>query len=110
MQYSCLIFINCHLKRRFRDIQIVIITIFVVLTSFGVTRVDGTLILDFEQIHCCRRDVRFKHPNQMADNLDPDETASDEPSHLVLHSLQKCGFWSAGLKELSKLNTLVSIL
>ena len=44
MQYSCLISHSLSpLKRRFRDIQIVIITNVVVLTSAGVTRVNYIL-------------------------------------------------------------------
>ena len=45
MQYSCILFlINCRLKRRFRAIQIVIITNFVV-SSVSIKRVDCTLLL-----------------------------------------------------------------
>ena len=38
----------------------------------------------------------------MANSVDQDETAHDEPSHLDLHCLRKCLFWSTGMKELFK--------
>ena len=34
----------------------------------------------------------------MANSVDPDETARDEPSHLDLHCLNRHLFLSAGLK------------
>ena len=39
--------------------------------------------------------------NRMTNNVDPDETAHDEPSHQDLHCLQKCLSWSTGLKGLN---------
>ena len=36
----------------------------------------------------------------MANCVDPDEMAHNEPSHLDLHCLHKYLFWSAGLKGL----------
>ena len=36
----------------------------------------------------------------MANSVYPDETAQGEPSHLDLHCLHSCLFWSAGLKGL----------
>ena len=36
----------------------------------------------------------------MANSVDPDETASYEPSHLDLHCLQTHLYWSAGTKAL----------
>ena len=39
--------------------------------------------------------------NRMANSVDPDETARNEPSHLDLHCLQKYLYWSSGLKRLS---------
>ena len=36
----------------------------------------------------------------MANSVDPDETAHDEPSHPDLHCLHR--FWSAGLKGLTE--------
>ena len=33
----------------------------------------------------------------MANSVDPDETARDEPSHLDLHCLHKYQFWSTNL-------------
>ena len=41
-----------------------------------------------------------KNQNKVANNVDPDETAHYEPSHLDLHCLQNNIFWSAGLKGL----------
>ena len=38
----------------------------------------------------------------MADSVDPDETAHNEPSHQALHCLQKKGFLYAGRKGLTK--------
>ena len=38
----------------------------------------------------------------MANSLDPDETAHNEPSHLDLHCLHRYLFWSAGPKGLMK--------
>ena len=35
----------------------------------------------------------------MANSVDPNETAHHEPSHLVLHCLQKYLSWSTGLKR-----------
>ena len=43
---------------------------------------------------------RVKIKNRMANSVDPDEMAQHESSHLDLHCLQKCWFWSVGLKEL----------
>ena len=37
----------------------------------------------------------------MANNVDPDETAHDEPSRQDLHCLQKCLSLSTSMKELS---------
>ena len=37
----------------------------------------------------------------MANSLDPDETTRYEPSHLGLHCLHRCMYWSAGMKWLS---------
>ena len=37
----------------------------------------------------------------MANNVDLDETARDESSHLGLYCLQNYMLWSAGLKELN---------
>ena len=53
--------------------------------------------------------------NRMANNVDPDEMAHYEPSHLDLHCLQRYLSWSAGPKRLwhdtfcskSYLNTLL---
>ena len=36
----------------------------------------------------------------MAKNVNPDETAHHEPSHLDLHCLHRYWFWSVGLKGL----------
>ena len=38
----------------------------------------------------------------MANSVDPDETARDEPSHLDLHCLNRYLFWSVGLKGLKR--------
>ena len=38
---------------------------------------------------------------RIANSVDPDETARYEPSHLVLHCLQKYMFRCAGFKELT---------
>ena len=55
MQYSC---INSHklssLERRFRDIQIVIITNFVVVSSVGIKRVDCFHVLPSKDDLSCR--------------------------------------------------------
>ena len=40
---------------------------------------------------------------QNINGVDPDETARHEPSHLDLHCLHRCLFWSAGLKGLKYL-------
>ena len=37
----------------------------------------------------------------MANSVDPDETAHNEPSHLELHCFQENLSWSRGLKELT---------
>ena len=39
-----------------------------------------------------------KSNNRMANSVDPDEMASNEPSHLDLHCLQRYLYWSAGMK------------
>ena len=39
----------------------------------------------------------------MANNVDPDEKACYDTSHMALHCLQKYRFWSAGLKGLTHL-------
>ena len=36
----------------------------------------------------------------MANSVDPDATACDEPSHLDLYGLGRYLFWSAGMKGL----------
>ena len=36
----------------------------------------------------------------MANNVDPDEMAHYEPSHLDLHCLQQYPYWSLGMKGL----------
>ena len=33
--------------------------------------------------------VSFKHPNRIANSVELDETARYEPSHLILHCLQR---------------------
>ena len=37
----------------------------------------------------------------MANSVDPDVTAQNEPSHLELHCLQKCMYWSGEIKGLT---------
>ena len=37
----------------------------------------------------------------MANSVDPDETARDEPSHQDLNCLQRNLYWSVGIKVLS---------
>ena len=44
--------------------------------------------------------VSVKSKNRMANNVNPDETALDEPSDLDLHCLHRYLFWSARLKGL----------
>ena len=41
-----------------------------------------------------------KVQNRIANSVDPDETAHDEPSHQDLHFLQRHMLWSVGLKTL----------
>ena len=38
----------------------------------------------------------------MANSVDPDEMAHNEPSHQDLHCLHRYWFWSAGLKGINK--------
>ena len=46
----------------------------------------------------------------MANSVEPDETARDEPSHLDLHFLHRCLFLSAGLNVLISKTCLSSNL
>ena len=55
-------------------------------------------ILEFEHVHCLKKGFQFKVKNRMASNVDPDEMAHHEPSHLDLHCLHKFLSWSAWLK------------
>ena len=45
--------------------------------------------------------VLAKKENRMANNVDQDETANYEPSHLDLRCFKRYMFWSAGLKGLT---------
>ena len=45
----------------------------------------------------------------MANSVDPDETARDEPSHLDLHCLQRYLFWSVGAKRFSALRLVLRL-
>ena len=38
--------------------------------------------------------------NKLASSVDPDEMARHEPSHLDLHCLHSCLYWSIGLSGL----------
>ena len=42
-----------------------------------------------------------KFPKRMANSVDPDETACNEPSHLNLHCLHRYLFWYVRLKGLN---------
>ena len=57
-------------------------------------------IFDFGTIHFCIWGCHSKIQNQLANSVDTDETACNEPSHLALHCLQTHMFWSVKLKEL----------
>ena len=59
-------------------------------------------VLEFELAHCCEWGFQTKIKNRMANSVDPDETAHYKQSHLDLHSLHRCWFWSAGLKGLTE--------
>ena len=43
----------------------------------------------------------MKIKNKMANKVDLDETAHEEPSDQELHYLHRCLFWSTGLKEIA---------
>ena len=50
--------------------------------------------------------VSSKNQKEMANRVDPDETAHYKLSHLELPCLQRYRFWSTGLKELRSTDTL----
>ena len=58
-------------------------------------------ILESGHVHRCKWRFQSKTKNRMANSVDPDETTHYEMSHLDLHCLQRCLFWSAGMKVFS---------
>ena len=50
-------------------------------------------------VHCCQIGISVKSQHRIANSVDPDETAHDEPSHQALHRLHIYLFWSLGLKR-----------
>ena len=50
--------------------------------------------------HCRKRGFSKTVNKIMTTSVDPDDTARYEPSHLDLHCLQRCVYWSAGMKGL----------
>ena len=61
-------------------------------------------IFEFGRVHCCKHGYQSKVYKQIANNVDPDETAHYEPSHLKLHCLHKYSFWSTGMIRLNYQN------
>ena len=61
-------------------------------------------VFEFGQKHCSKEGSQSKH-NKMANNVDPDETAHNEPSHLDRHCSQKYMYllWSTGLEGFTSL-------
>ena len=47
--------------------------------------------------------MSVKYQNIMANSVDPDDTAYDEPYHQVLYCLHRYLIWSAGLQGLEEL-------
>ena len=47
-----------------------------------------------------QKKMSIRNPNRMANNLDPNEMARYEPSHLDLHCLHLFLVWSTELKGL----------
>ena len=56
----------------------------------------------FGHVHCLKSACQSKFKNRMANSVDLDETAHNEPSHLDLQCLQKCVFWFTRLKGLKQ--------
>ena len=56
----------------------------------------NSFILELRLAH--RYGFQSKTKSRMANSVDPDETARDEPSHLDIHCLHRYLLWSAGLK------------
>ena len=63
----------------------------------------GSSIFDFRHNNYSKGKAA-KIQNRMVNNVDPDEAARNEPSHLALHCLQRYLFWYAGMKGLSETN------
>ena len=55
-------------------------------------------------------EMSFKHPKLNDKNIESVKMAHYEPSHLVVHCLQRNMFRSAGLKELNIFPLIVSDL
>ena len=55
---------------------------------------------EFGHVHWCKLGFPSKTKNKIANIVDPDKTARNEPSYQDKHCLQRYMFWSAELKEL----------
>ena len=55
-------------------------------------------VFEYGCIQYCNKNVRNLIIARMANSVDPDETAHDEPSHLDIHCLQMIVFYSTWLK------------
>ena len=51
-----------------------------------------------------------EYPQHMANSVDFDEMARNEPSHLDLHWLQRYLYWSAGMKGKIKISICLTLL
>ena len=70
--------------------------------SFSLGFLCGPPFLNLDTSVAANRDI-LKINNRMANSVDPDEMAHNEPSHLNLPCFQSYLFWSAGLKRLKSL-------